>query len=1172
MHRSGTSLVARGLHAMGANLGDRVDVAPHSHNPYGHWEHADVWRAQEELLIRFGREWHSAPGPLPDRWIEWPDTVEVIGKFAGIARSEIGRHGHWLVKDPRSSLLIPLWREVAALVGCDLRILRIRRQASQVASSLSDRNGMSRQLALRIWHDHQDSIDRGAAGLPVAEFDHADIMRDPAGAFAAMGRFCCLPEADSRSALAAALADAALWHHRETSPPGVVTPPDASELSTGAAVSLSGPACRVAIIMRTRWRLHVLPRGIRSVLSQTCPHWFLQIVNDGGPAHIVEADIAPYRDLLGTRLGVLHLARHHGMEAASNAGIAAAAGDVIAIHDDDDTWHPEFLERMLAWMQRHGHAAAVCRSTIIREEWDGARYVNRSTEEFGPWTDSLSAEDLATRNHFPPISLLFRRSEYQEFGPFHEGLPALGDWHFNKRLASRRPIPVLAETLAQWRLRDTADRAPNSPAIAHWRSRRFVAEWPHDAPLPEYFSQVQQVRIHSWANVECRWPQHQLDATQWGDMDRDGEPLLGAGVHLVHMRPDVGDDTSGTPGGPRRCFCARGEGESVERIPLVPASGDGVTMLLNARRPVRGMGLFDPDGHAIPLRGAVRSIRLADPLPALERFAGVPRLPDVLCIGAQRAGTTWLHRALQGHPGVWQCAIKEFHHFDWDGVDEDVAAFGQSSALAAIANLQEASIGEDERESAMRMLLRYGLMRSRTWEHYASLFESAPCNLLACDFTPAYAALDEAVVAEIAQVMPKVKVVLMLRDPVTRAISGALHQLRREGVESPSENEVSAACESAGNRLRTDYVRTLGIWERHIPADRFLVVFHDDAVTDPNSVMARTCAFLGLDEPQDRGAWDMWARVPINRMRYDAGRTGLASVKAELSRRWLPMLVELEARFGGPVSQWRAAAEARIAAVSASAAGAGAGQGHSVIDNLAQWDVRHPWSRDGDEWTRQAEACGVPYTEWKQAVLSRYIPLMARGGTILEIGPGHGRWSEPLLARADLLVLCDVSPNCLDACRERLTGMGRFRTHLAQAADLPPDLVGAVDAVWSYDCLVHVAPAECERYITEIARVLKPGGVAILHHSHRPGVGRFPSGALRRAASALRRLVRSSARADSHTGWRSPVTREDVCRWSEHAGLMVERQESVWTHESARGPISVGVPRLGDCITVLRRP
>jgi hypothetical protein len=39
-------------------------------------------------------------------------------------------------------------------------------------------------------------------------------------------------------------------------------------------------------------------------------------------------------------------------------------------------------------------------------------------------------------------------------------------------------------------------------------------------------------------------------------------------------------------------------------------------------------------------------MRLGEPLEQLDGFAGPPRLPDVLCIGAQRSGTTRLHGAL----------------------------------------------------------------------------------------------------------------------------------------------------------------------------------------------------------------------------------------------------------------------------------------------------------------------------------------------------------------------------------------------------------------------------------------------------------------------------------------------------------------------------------------------
>ena len=38
--------------------------------------------------------------------------------------------------------------------------------------------------------------------------------------------------------------------------------------------------------------------------------------------------------------------------------------------------------------------------------------------------------------------------------------------------------------------------------------------------------------------------------------------------------------------------------------------------------------------------------------------------PDFLIIGAQRAGTTWLHRVLRQHPSLWLAPVKELHYFD----------------------------------------------------------------------------------------------------------------------------------------------------------------------------------------------------------------------------------------------------------------------------------------------------------------------------------------------------------------------------------------------------------------------------------------------------------------------------------------------------------------------------
>jgi SAM-dependent methyltransferase len=904
----------------------------------------------------------------------------------------------------------------------------------------------------------------------------------------------------------------------------------------------------VLVVMRTRWRLHLLQRGIRSVLAQTYPWWFLQIVNDGGPAHLVEADVDPYRQLLAGRLGVLHHERQRGMEAASNAGIAAGPGDTIAIHDDDDSWSPEFLERMLAWIDETGHDAAVSRSRLVCEAWNGRCYVRREAAEFGPALGAITAADVAERNLFPPIAFLFRRRVYDEVGPFHEGLPALGDWHFNRRVAARRTIGVVPETLAHWHIRAPDDQAPNSSRLDHARMERFVRAWPEPARLPPLFSPARQVRL--WVDDGCLAGFERCSPTG----------PLATGLYLARFPADAVAD------GATAKFHV-GTSTSLADADVVPLTIDGtgqVVMLFNARKPVSCLGLGPDGGHPQPLPAAAEVVRLGDELDALDDFAGPPRLPDVLCIGAQRAGTTWLHASLERHPQVWAHGIKEFHQFDWDGAEPAVGAFRQAQAIEIIRR----AVGPD-RDRIVRRALKHGFPPAHSWENYAAVFEGVPRERLVCDFTPAYAMLDDRAVADIVHVMPGVKVIFLIRDPVSRAISGGLHHLQRHGVGEPTKEALREACFLPTNELRTDFVRTLDIWQRHLPADRMLVLFHDDLARDPDGVIARTCLFLGLDPRALSGA--AGAELPRNTGTTRVAWPALARVKAELSRRWLPMLVELERRFGEPAGQWRRAAEARVRAAEQALGGARSGLATTVDNNLAQWDLRDAWSQDGDEWDGQARACGVPYEAWKAGVVARYRSLLASGGTVLELGPGHGRWSDELISMAGTLVLCDISPNCLDACRHRLAGRGRMRTHLSAAADLPADLTAAVDAVWSYDCLVHVGPEEFRRYVAEIGRVLRRGGSAVLHHADRPRPGLAAHASRLVASLWLRGRPRVAPDEDDH-GWRSHVSRRDVRGWAAAAGLVVERQESTWTWHAPHGPCTIGVPRFGDCITVLRRP
>src|ERR1700691_3358495 len=123
MHRSGTSALAGALEAMGFDVGPDEDVMPADDgNPEGYFELLSVVRANDELLAQFGGRWDSPP----DLESDWTTSDAALG-FVDAARELLGglcEDDHYLLKDPRISLLLPLWRQVTNDRDCAVVVVR----------------------------------------------------------------------------------------------------------------------------------------------------------------------------------------------------------------------------------------------------------------------------------------------------------------------------------------------------------------------------------------------------------------------------------------------------------------------------------------------------------------------------------------------------------------------------------------------------------------------------------------------------------------------------------------------------------------------------------------------------------------------------------------------------------------------------------------------------------------------------------------------------------------------------------------------------------------------------------------------------------------------------------------------------------------------------------------
>jgi hypothetical protein len=179
MHRSGTSAVARGLQALGVNLGnDFLDAQPE--NPTGYWEDRGIVELNERVLKALHLTWDSV-APIERRrfggWRMWQLRRE--------ARRYLSRHftpaALWGFKDPRTIRLLPFWLAVLSECGVDDAYLLAIRNPSSVAASLHARQGTDVETAQRLWLVNVVPFLDEIAGKPFVVVDYDCLMLDPRG-------------------------------------------------------------------------------------------------------------------------------------------------------------------------------------------------------------------------------------------------------------------------------------------------------------------------------------------------------------------------------------------------------------------------------------------------------------------------------------------------------------------------------------------------------------------------------------------------------------------------------------------------------------------------------------------------------------------------------------------------------------------------------------------------------------------------------------------------------------------------------------------------------------------------------------------------------------------------------------------------------------------------------
>lgn len=241
---------------------------------------------------------------------------------------------------------------------------------------------------------------------------------------------------------------------------------------------------RVSIVTRTKDRPQFLARALRSIAAQSFDDWELVVVNDGGDPAVLARTIAD-SPLDADRVRVLSHPSPTGRWPAANAGVRASTGEFLVLHDDDDSWAPEFLARAVEYLDRNpDRLGVVSRIQIVWERTTGGGFETTGTEPFLP--DSLAPllSDQLSFNRFVPIALLYRRDVHETLGAYDEAVPVVGDWLFNTKLLMQGPLEYLGPTpLAYWHQRPGATGTDGNSVIAEARSHELQDALIRDAAL-----------------------------------------------------------------------------------------------------------------------------------------------------------------------------------------------------------------------------------------------------------------------------------------------------------------------------------------------------------------------------------------------------------------------------------------------------------------------------------------------------------------------------------------------------------------------------------------------------------------------------------------------------------------------------------------------------------------
>lgn len=239
-------------------------------------------------------------------------------------------------------------------------------------------------------------------------------------------------------------------------------------------------------------------------------------------------------------------------------------------------------------------------------------------------------------------------------------------------------------------------------------------------------------------------------------------------------------------------------------------------------------------------------------------------MPDgkraLFCVGAQKAGTTWLYDYLNGHDDCF-FGFKEFHYFDLhEGVYTVQAKLRVQQISAMLAKLPRELGAEydailDEVKPSIQSLMSYRTGPEGLQAYLDLMSMGGEDSTYLCDFTTTNHMVSRPIMTEMSKLSDDTRCIFIMRDPIQRLWSSVRMDLE---AQYPDDAEFAErSCERFGQVIDGtsglaqrksdlgDYASAVSTIDQVFAPDKRMYLFFEDLFQQ--ATLDRVCDFLEID-------------------------------------------------------------------------------------------------------------------------------------------------------------------------------------------------------------------------------------------------------------------------------------------------------------------------------------